>query len=88
MRQFQVLDKAGRLNIVGVAQHEFLILRRGAALLAELGMAKGPVNERHAHGLALGMAEGETIAAGKLWRRLSRASELVDGLELGHGDRA
>ena len=36
MRQLQMLDEPGRLDVVGMRQHEFLVLRRRRTLLAEL----------------------------------------------------
>ena len=68
MRQFEMLDEAGRLHIVGMRHHEFLVLRRRQHLLAEFARAQGAIDQRHRHGLALALAEGEAIAAGKARR--------------------
>jgi hypothetical protein len=86
MRQFQVLDEAGRLHIVGMRQHEFLVLGRRDDVLAELACPQRPVAQRHRHRLALGLAEHEAVAAGELRRHLGRSLELVDHLALGHLD--
>ena len=39
------LHEAGRLEVVGMGQHELLHLRRRLHVLAELGRAQRPVNE-------------------------------------------
>ena len=68
MRQLQVLDEAGRLHVVGVREHELLVLRRRLDLLAELARAQRAVDQRHRHRLALAVAEGEAVAAGEARR--------------------
>jgi hypothetical protein len=88
MRQLQVLDEAGRLDVVGMRDDEFLVLRRGGDVLAELLGAQRPVDQRHRHRLAFALAEDQAIAAGELRRRLGRALELVDHLAFGHLDGA
>ena len=88
VRQLQMLDEAGRLDIVGVRDDEFLVLRGGGDVLAELARAQRPVAERHRHRLALGLAEHQPVAAGELRRRLGRALELVDHLAFGDADAA
>ena len=45
MRQLQVLDEAGRLDVVGMGDDEFLVLRRGGAFLAELVGPERPVDQ-------------------------------------------
>ena len=88
VRQLQMLDEAGRLDIVGVRDDEFLVLRGGDDILAEFGGAQRAVAERHGHRLALALAEDQAIAAGELRRRLGRALELVDHLAFGDADAA
>ena len=51
MRQLEMLDEAGRLHIVGMAQHEFLVLRRCAGFLAELARTQRAVDQCHGHGI-------------------------------------
>ncbi len=80
MRQLEMLDEAGRLDVVGMRQHEFLVLRGRDDLLAELLRAQRAIDQRHRHGLALGLAEDEAVAGGELRRRRGRALELVDHL--------
>ncbi len=36
VRQLQMLDEAGRLHVVGMRKHEFLVLRRALALLGDI----------------------------------------------------
>src|SRR6185437_12555433 len=88
MRQFQMLDKAGRLHIVGMRHHEFLILRRRQHLLTKLSRAKRTIDQGHRHGLALALPESKSIAAGKTRRLRRRALELRDHLAFGQRDRA
>ena len=40
VRQLEVLDEAGRLDVVAVGQDELLVLRRRRQLLAELARAQ------------------------------------------------
>ena len=69
MRQLDMLQKSGRLHVVGMHQHEFLILRRCArVILAQLFPAQGTVDQAHRNRLALGLAEDQAIAAGELRR--------------------
>ncbi len=88
VRQLQVLDEAGRLQIVGMREHELLVLRRRLDLLAELARPQRAVDQRHGDRLALAVAEGEPVAAGEPRRLARRALELVDRLALGDGDAA
>ena len=88
MRQLQVLDEAGRLHIVGMGEHELLVLRRRLDLLAELARPQRAVDQRHGDRLALAVAEGEPVAAGEPRRLGRRALELVDRLAFRHGDAA
>ena len=88
MRQLEMLDKPRRLHVVGMRQHEFLVLGRRRALLAELIRPQRPVDQRHRHGLALELAEHQPIAAGELRRRVGRADELVHHLAFGDRDGA
>src|SRR5262249_39532563 len=86
VRQLQVLDESGRLHVVGMRQHEFLVLRRTLDLLAQLACPQRPVDQRHGHGLALAMTEAQTIAAREARRLRGRATKLVDHLAFGHRD--
>ena len=88
MRQFQMLDEAGRLDVVGMREHEFLVLRRPLALLAELVGAQRAIDQRHRHRLALALAEHEAVAAGEARRAAVAAGELVDHLAFGDGNLA
>src|SRR5215471_9703593 len=63
--QFQVLDEAGSLDIVRMRHHELFVLCRCQNLLAQLAGAQAAIQQRHRHGLALALAEGQAIAAGK-----------------------
>ena len=83
-----MLDEAGRLHIVGMRHHEFFVLGRRDQLLAEFARAQCAIDQRHRHGLALALPEGEAIAAGEARRFGRRALELVDHLAFGHRDRA
>ena len=86
--QFQVFDEAGGLHVVGVGDHEFLVLRGRHDALAELLVAQCAVHERHRHGLALGSAENEAVTARELRCLIGAADELVDHLTLGEFDAA
>src|SRR5215468_7050908 len=88
MRQLEVLDEAGRLHVVGMREDELLVLRRRRDVLAELACAQRAIDQRHRHRLALAVAEAEAIAARESRRLRRRATELVDGLALGHGEAA
>ena len=88
VRQLQVLHEAGGLDIVGVGQHEFLVLGRRRDRLAQLPRPQRAVDQRHGHRLALGLAEDEAVAAGEVRRRGRRAGELVDHLAFGERDLA
>ena len=74
-----VLDREAEKQLVGCDD---------SSCLAEFAGAERAVNERHRHGLALGVAEGEPIAARELRRRVGTASELIDHLAFSQGDRA
>jgi hypothetical protein len=69
VRQLQVLNEAGALDVVGMVQHELGVLRRAVDGFAEVFGAQGAVHQRHAHRLALAMAEAKAVAAGELRRR-------------------
>jgi len=86
MRQLQVLDEARRLHVVGVREHEFLVLRRALALLGEFLGAQRVIDQRHRHRLALALAEHEAVAAGEARRLAVAALELVDHLAFGDRD--
>ena len=89
MGQLQVLDEAGRLHVVAMGEHEFLVLRRARALFAEFVGAQRAVDQRHRHRLALALAEHQAIAAGET-RRLAVAAAL-NWLTIWHsvsGDRS
>src|SRR5258708_11590484 len=88
MRQLQMLRKAGRLDIVGVVEDEFLVLRRCRYFLAEFIGAQGAVDQCHRHRLALALAKGEAIAPGEFRRHRRRTLELVHHLAFGDGDLA
>src|SRR5262249_35781430 len=88
MRQLEMLHEAGRLDVVAVIENEFFVLWRRARRLAELARPQRPVDERHRHRLALGVAERQPIPARELWRRHRRSRELVHHLTLGHGELA
>ncbi len=88
VRELQVFDEAGRLNVVGVGEDEFLILGGGEAVFAEFVGAQRPVDEGHRHRLALGLAEDEAVTASELGRCLGGAFELRDHLAFGQLDRA
>ena len=69
MRKLDMLDEAGGLYVVTMGQNEFLILRRRAGIiLAKLASAKRAVHQRHGNGLALLLAENQSITTGELWR--------------------
>ena len=68
VRQLQVLDEAGRLDVVTMSEDEFLVLCRRPALLVELVGAQGPVDQAHRHRLALHLPEDQAVAAGELRR--------------------
>ena len=63
-------DEARRLDIVGVVEDELVLLGRVLGRLAEFAGLEGAVDERHRHGLALAMAEGQAVAAGELRRNV------------------
>ena len=86
MRQFQVRDEAGGLDVVAVHQHKLFLLRRAFDLLVVLARTQRTVDQGHAHGLALGIAEGQAVTAGELRLLGTLANELVDHLALGHLD--
>ena len=88
VRQLQMLDEAGGLHIVGMRDHEFLVLRRRGDVLAQFAGAQRAVAQRHRHRLALGLPEHQAIAAGELRRRFGIALELVDHLAFGDADAA
>src|ERR1700737_1556437 len=69
-------------------EHELLVLCRGIRLLAKLACTQRAIDQRHAHDLALALAEGETIAAREAWWLGRRTLELVDHLAFGHGHAA
>ena len=69
MGQLDMFEKARRLNVVGVHEHEFLVLGRCAGiLLAKLAPAERAVDQAHRDGLAFGLAEDKAVAAGELGR--------------------
>src|SRR5690606_27302625 len=70
MRQFQMLDKPGRLHIVGMGNDEFLVLGRCRHIRIEFPHAQCTVAERHGHGLAFALAENQTVTARELRRLL------------------
>src|SRR5262245_64970631 len=72
--------------MVPVIEDELLVLARRGYLLAQLFSAERTIHEGHGHGLALCLAEGETVAARELGRRGERALELIHHLALGHRD--
>src|SRR5215471_9789709 len=86
--QLQVLDKARRLHIVGMRHHELFVLRGRNNLLAKLAGAQRAIDQRHRHGLALALAEGEAIAPSKARRLARRTLKLVHHLALGERDRS
>src|SRR6185312_15554203 len=88
VRQLEVFDETRRLHIVGMRQHELLVLCRRQHLLTEFAGTKRTFHQRHGHGLAFTLAEGKTVAAGETWRFARRALELVDHLALGQFDRS
>ena len=63
MRQLQMLDEARRLHVVGMGQHELLVLRGRLDLFLQLGCAQRAVDQRHRHGFAFAMAEAKPVAA-------------------------
>jgi hypothetical protein len=68
--------------------HELFVLVGRRDLLAEFAGAQGAIHQRHRHGLAFALSEGEAIAAGEARRFRRRALELVDHLAFGQGDGA
>ena len=86
MRQLQVLHEARRLDVVGMRQHELLVLRRRGGRFGEFLGTQRAIDQRHRHGLALAMAEGEPVAARELRRHVVRARELVDHVAFGDVD--
>jgi hypothetical protein len=89
VRQLDVLDEAGRLDVVAVHQDEFLVLR-GAPVLSSPSScpAQRAVDQAHRDGLAFGLAEDQAIAAGELRRLGAAALELVHRLAFGQLDLA
>ena len=86
MRQFKMLDKAGRLNVIRMRQDEFFVASRGRPVLRQFIGPQGTINKSHSHGFSLGLAEGEAVAARKLrWRRF-RSLELIDHVTFGKVD--
>src|SRR5215467_8538441 len=83
-----MLDKAGRLHIVGVRHHELFVLRRRDDLFAELAGTQRTIDQRHRHGLALALPERQAITACETWRLRRRSLELVDHLAFGQCDFA
>ena len=81
-----MLDEAGRLHVVGMRQHEFLVLRRRLDLFAKFARAQRAIDQRHAHRLALAMAKAEPVTAREARRLGGRAGELVDHLAFRHRD--
>src|SRR3984957_8092988 len=88
MRQLQMLDEAVRLDVVGMREHELLVLRRPLALLGELVGAQRAIDQRHRHRLALALAEHEAVAAREAWRAAVATGELIDHLAFGDGNLA
>ncbi len=87
MRQFDMFQESGRLNVIGVGQHEFLVLRRGAKVVfAQFFPSQGAIDQRHGNRLALGLAEHQSVTAGELRRFGFRSGELVHGFAFGQGD--
>ena len=79
-----MLDKTGRLHIVGMGNHKFLILcRRGNVFFKFCGTQR-TVTERHRHSLAFALTENQTIATGELRRAGCRTGKLIDHLALSH----
>ena len=63
MRQLQVLDEAGGLHVVGMRDDEFFVLRGVVHVLAQFAGAQRAIDQRHGHGLALGLAEDKAEAS-------------------------
>src|ERR1700688_2508915 len=87
MRQLEMLDESCRLHILRMRHHELFILARRDNLFAQCARAKAAVDQRHRHGLALALSEGQTVAAGKTRRFRRRALELIDHLAFSQRDR-
>src|SRR3990167_7348550 len=63
MRQLDMFQKARGLHVIGMHQHEFLILRgRTDVLLAQFLPAQGAIDQGHGDLLALGLAKHQPIA--------------------------
>ncbi len=75
-----MLHEARGLHIVGMRQHEFLVLGRRLDLLAKLPRPQCAIDQCHGHGLTLALPECEAVAARKARRLRRRAPELVDRL--------
>src|SRR3546814_8679357 len=88
VRQLEMLHETRSLDVIGMVEDEFGILRRRGDILAEILGAQCAVDQRHRHRLALGITEGEAVAAGEFRRFGLRAAELVDHLAFGDGDFA
>ncbi|MNT28020.1 hypothetical protein D3C72_1636750 [compost metagenome] len=81
-------DEACSLDVVAVHQHELFLLRWRNDFFVVFVSAQRTVDQCHAHGLAFGVSEGQTVAAGELRQLRGRADELVDHLALGDFDAA
>src|SRR5262245_9451163 len=68
--------------------HELFVLSGRQHLLTQLAGAQAAVDQRHRHGLALTLAEGEPIAASEAWRFCRGSLELIDHLAFGERERA
>ena len=81
-----MLQKSRRLDIVGVIQHEFRVLRRGAdVVFAQFLPPQRPIDQRHGNRLALGLAKDKAIASRELRGFGFRTLELIDGFAFGQG---
>ena len=84
MRQLEVRDKAGGLNVIRVGQHELFVLCRACNMLAVVRRLERTVNQRHRHRLALAQAIHQPVAAGKMRIFILWRDKTVDHFALGH----
>src|SRR5690606_23056916 len=77
VRQLQMRNKTTRLNVVAVHKDKFFLLGGRFDVFAVFIGPQGTVNQRHAHSLALGVAEGQAVAPRKLRRLVFAADELI-----------
>ncbi len=73
-----------RFDVIAMHQYELFLLRGRFYVLVVFGSAQGPINQGHAHGLALGIAKGQTVAARELRRLIFAADKLIDHFAFGH----